>query len=113
MGAAQQRDTPAGLAYALAAYIWWGAMPLYLWYLIDTYNVPAAEVLGQRIFTGLFFLIAVVLVMRRLPAFKAAIIKPRLRAPLLASTLLVGIQWYVLLWGVGHHGATEGPRGHL
>jgi chloramphenicol-sensitive protein RarD len=113
MGAAEHRDTPAGLAYALVAYIWWGAMPLYIWHLTQAYNVPAAEVLGQRIFTGLFFLILVVLVMRRLPDFKAAIVQPRLRAALLASTLLVGINWYVYTWAVVQHRATEASLGYF
>ena len=113
MGAAEHRDTPAGLAYALAAYFWWGAMPLYIFHLIRAYDITPAEVLAQRVFTGLFFLGIVVVAMRRLRDFKLAIGQPRLRLALLASTVLVGINWYVFTWAMGRQRATEASLGYF
>lgn len=113
MGAATQRDTPAGLAYALVAYVWWGAMPLYIWTLMTHYGVPPSEVLGHRIVTGLVFLIIVVLCMRRVPELRRALAKPKLRLALLASTLLVGVNWFVYTWAVGANRTMEASLGYF
>ncbi len=113
MGAADQRDTPSGFAYALGAYIWWGAMPLYIWMLMNKGGVPPAEVLGHRIVNGLIFLITVVLLMRRLPELRKAFANSQLLLALLVSTLLLGVNWYVYTWAVSQNRTMEASLGYF
>ena len=50
----QQSVTRAGLLYGLAAYGWWGLVPLYFKQIA---HLPPAEVLAQRIVWSLLFLV--------------------------------------------------------
>ena len=46
MKISEDRDTPAGLAFAVSAYVIWGFLPLYM-KLMD--HIPAAEIVAHRV----------------------------------------------------------------
>lgn len=86
-----------GLAMAIAAYVTWGLLPLYLQLLK---HVPAFELLGWRIVFTLPVCLAVLASQGDLRAFGRALITRRTVLPLLGSSLFIGINWLVFIVAV-------------
>ncbi len=93
--------TPApqasGLLPALGAYLIWGFLPLYL---ILVKTVPAFEFVGWRIIWTLPLCLAIVAFRRQFPELLAALKSPRSLLALLASSVLIGINWFVYIWAI-------------
>jgi len=104
------RDTPAGLAYALTAYLWWGIMPIYF-HLMR--HVSAGEILASRIATSLPFLAVVVAAARRSPEVRLAFRRPAVRSALFATTLLIAVNWFVYIYSVNTHRTVEASLGYF
>ena len=97
-------DTPqasgpvaSGLAPALGAYLIWGFLPLYLM-LVKT--VPPFEFVGWRIIWTLPLCLLIVAYRRQFPELLAALKTPRSLLALLASSVLIGINWFVYIWAI-------------
>lgn len=95
-------DTPAapkasGLLPALGAYLIWGFLPLYL---ILVKSVPAFEFVGWRIIWTLPLCLLIVAFRRQFPELLAALRSPRSLLALLASSVLIGINWFVYIWAI-------------
>lgn len=101
--------TRAGLAYGVGAYVLWGAMPLYLRLLR---HVPPVQVLAHRVLWSVLLLAVVVVLLRRLPAIRAAA-NPRVLMTLTASALLIAINWLVYIWAVTHAHVLEASLGYF
>lgn len=91
------QPTASGLAPALGAYLIWGFLPLYL---VLVKSVPAFEFVGWRIIWTLPLCLAIVAVRRQFPELRAALGSPRSLLALLASSLLIGINWFVYIWAI-------------
>lgn len=104
------RDTPAGLAYALTAYLWWGIMPIYF-HLMR--HVSAGEILASRIATSLPFLVVVVAFAHRWPEVWLAFRRPAVRNALATTTLLIAVNWYVYIYSVNTHRTVEASLGYF
>ena len=63
-------DTPAGLGFALGAYLLWGILPLYM-KLLD--HVPPAEIVAHRVIWSLPIAAGVLLILRRTDALREAL----------------------------------------
>lgn len=87
----------SGLAPALGAYLIWGFLPLYL-VLVKT--VPPFEFVGWRIIWTLPLCLAIVAWRRQFPELLAALKNPRSLLALLASSVLIGINWFVYIWAI-------------
>lgn len=87
----------SGLLPALGAYLTWGFLPLYL---ILVKSVPAFEFVGWRIIWTLPLCLAIVAVRRQFPELLAALRSPRSMLALLASAVLIGINWFVYIWAI-------------
>lgn len=87
----------SGLAPALGAYLIWGFLPLYL---ILVQSVPAFEFVGWRIIWTLPLCLLIVAVRRQFPELLAALKFPRSLLALLASSVLIGINWFVYIWAI-------------
>lgn len=87
----------SGLAPALGAYIIWGFLPLYL-LLVKT--VPAFEFVGWRIIWTLPLCLGIVAWRRQFSELLAALRSPRSLLALLASAVLIGINWFVYIWAI-------------
>ncbi|MEJ6010984.1 EamA family transporter RarD [Novosphingobium aquae] len=99
MNAAQERQ--GGLSLALGAYVIWGLLPLYLQFLR---HVPPFEFVGWRIIFTLPICLIGVTIARQWSAVRAAISSGRILLIMLASALLIGINWLVYVYAVqtGH-----------
>jgi chloramphenicol-sensitive protein RarD len=87
----------SGLAPALAAYTIWGFLPLYL-LLVKT--VPPFEFVGWRIIWTLPLCLVIVALRKQFPELLTALRNPRALLALLASAVLIGINWFVYIWAI-------------
>lgn len=83
-------ETRAGLLYGVAAYGFWGLMPLYFYAL---HGVSAWELLSQRIVWSCLLLAVLMTLTRGWKRFLAAIRMPRTRRMLIATALLIAVNW--------------------
>ncbi|WP_321575261.1 EamA family transporter RarD [Oerskovia douganii] len=102
-------DTPGGpapvdrlgLTLGASAYVLWGAMPLFFPLL-----KPAGplEIIGHRVVWSLLFCLLLLVVMRQLPAYRAAFRSRRTVGLLAIASVLVATNWTVYVYGVlsGH-----------
>lgn len=87
----------SGLLPAVGAYLIWGFLPLYL---ILVKTVPAFEFVGWRIIWTLPLCLTIVAFRRQFPELLAAMRSPRSMLALLASSVLIGINWFVYIWAI-------------
>jgi chloramphenicol-sensitive protein RarD len=80
------------LPLALGAHLIWGLLPLYLW-LVAT--VPALEFVGWRVISSFPLCLAILAWRGQLGELVAVIRVPKVRWMLLASSLLIAINWLV------------------
>lgn len=90
-----------GLPYALAAYGIWGFVPLFF-KLLE--SVPPVEVLAQRIIWSLPLCFLIMVFRRQIGDYLAALRDPRVVRMLLASSLLIAVNWLVYIFSIftGH-----------
>jgi chloramphenicol-sensitive protein RarD len=99
-----------GLVYGLAAYGWWGLMPLYF-RAVDV--VGPWEVLAHRVVWCLAFLVAVLTLGRRWPDVARCLRTRRLLGLLLLSSVLVAINWLVYVYGVSTRRIAQTSLGYF
>lgn len=89
----------SGVAFALTAFLIWGASPVYWKVLAD---VPALEIICHRMVWSFFFLLPLLWWQGRWPEFTEVLKKPRTVATLLLTALLVAVNWLIYIWAVNH-----------
>ncbi len=99
-----------GLMYGLAAYGWWGLMPLYF---KGVQTVRPAEILAHRIVWCVVLLAVVLTLGRRWPDFARCLRSRRLLGLLLLSSVLVGVNWLVYIHGVSTHRIAQTSLGYF
>lgn len=104
MNATPQKQN--GLVLALGAYVIWGLLPLYLQFVR---HVPPFEFVGWRILFTLPVCLAAIAIARDWRALWTALSSPKTVLIMLASSLLIGINWVVYIYAVqtGHVLATS------
>lgn len=102
-------ERSAGLAYALAAYLAWGLLPLYFKALK---HVPAPEILAHRVVWSLVLLAALLAVRGEKGAFTAPFRGGRW-AILAATTALISTNWLVYIWAVNAGRIVEASLGYF
>lgn len=90
-------DQPSGLPAAVAAYVIWGFLPLYL---ILVSSVPAFEFVGWRIVFTLPICLVIVLFRKQIPELRAAIADRKAVRILTISAALIAINWLVYVWAI-------------
>jgi chloramphenicol-sensitive protein RarD len=103
------RLSPRGLAAGAAAFVIWGLFPLYLHALRD---VPALQIIAQRICWACVFLLGWLAWRAELGELTAVFRRPAQLAGLTLSALLIGVNWLVYVWGVGHGHVVEASLGY-
>jgi chloramphenicol-sensitive protein RarD len=86
-----------GLPYALAAYGIWGFVPLFFKLLT---SVPPAEVLAQRIVWSLPLCFVIMAFRRQIGDYLAALKDWRTLRLLLASSVLIAVNWLVYIYAI-------------
>ena len=87
----------AGLTSALGAHVVWGSMPLYL-QLVK--SVPAVEYVAWRILFTLPLCFAIVAWRKAGPEVRAVLRDRRALLTLLASSALIGVNWFLYVWAI-------------
>jgi chloramphenicol-sensitive protein RarD len=98
-----------GIALAIGAYAVWGVLPLYFHILAA---VPALQVLAHRVVWSVLLLVAVVLLLGRGRAIRAAA-RGRTLLLLAASAALIAVNWLVYIWAVQHGHVLEASLGYF
>ena len=101
---------PAGMLYALAAYLSWGLSPLYFKLLAQ---VPAVEFVAHRIVWSVILLLAVITVSRNWSRVARLVRDRRALAWLTATTLLISVNWLVFIWAVSQDRILEASLGYF
>jgi chloramphenicol-sensitive protein RarD len=105
----EQARTRGGLMMGVAAYLLWGVMPLYFKAIS---KVDPVEIVAHRILWSLIFLGALVTLLARWPAIRAAAGNGRVLLTLAATAVLIGINWLVYIWAVLNGHVLEGSLGY-
>ena len=90
-------DTLWGVVYATSAFLIWGISPIY-WKALRA--VPAFEIILHRMVWSFFFLVPLVILMRRWQEFKDVLKNYRTLLILLFTALIVGGNWLLYIWAV-------------
>ena len=100
MTSASPVSARGGVAYAAAAYVFWGIFPLYFRALA---GVPAPEILAHRIAWSAAFMVLFVTARRHWPAVRAQL-SAGVVARLALSATLISVNWLIYIWAVnaGH-----------
>jgi len=91
------RETSQGVAYGLAAYLFWGFFPLYF---KGVAHVPPLEVLAHRSAWSLVILMVILTATRKWDKVRIALTERRTLLILCATTLLIATNWFVFLFAV-------------
>ncbi|KMJ59084.1 transporter [Bacillus sp. LL01] len=110
---AGSKELGIGIAFAGLSYILWGFLPLF-WKLVD--EVPAGEILAHRIVWSLVFMLAILLILRKIPAFTSELKslmanRKRLIGISLAS-IFISINWGLYIWAVNADRVIEASLGY-
>jgi len=95
--AAQEGDSLQGFLLALAAYLIWGALPLYL-QLVN--HIPLPEVLAHRVLWSVPLALAVLIWMGRTADLRRALTSPRMLAMATLTAALVSVNWGAYLYSI-------------
>ncbi len=96
----QSQTPPNGLPFAFGAYLIWGMMPLYIKPLA---GISAFEVLAHRILWSLPVALGFVWLMKQVGEYRAVLTHPRSLLTMLASSVLISINWSVYMWAIMHN----------
>jgi chloramphenicol-sensitive protein RarD len=90
-------DSRRGIAYAVAAYGFWGLAPVY-WKAL--HQVAPAPLLGYRILWSCAFGVVLVSAARAWPELRRAALSRRHGLPILAAALLLAANWLTFLYAI-------------
>ena len=98
-----------GLTLGISAYLTWGLFPLY-WPLLEPAN--PVEIVAHRAVWTFVFCVALLLYTGKLRSTFAMIMERRIALRLLASTVLISINWLFYIWGVNNGHVVECALGY-
>jgi chloramphenicol-sensitive protein RarD len=99
-----------GIWLAAGAYIIWGLFPLY-WK--QLHNVPALQLLGNRIVWSFILLFGVVLITRQFSSFKSEASKKKILGVYSVAAVLIGVNWLTYVWAVNAGYIVETSLGYF
>ena len=100
----------AGVFYGLAAFCWWGFVPLYF---KAVAQVPPVEVLAHRVLWSLILLVALLAARRRIQLLGLLLRDRRTLAVLVVTTLLIAANWLVFIWAVANDRLLQASFGYF
>ena len=106
---AQGGDSPRGFAFALAAYLMWGFLPVYMKALAD---VPTLEVLAHRVLWSVPVALAVLVWLGRTSDLRAALRSPKMLAMAALTAALISVTWGLYVYAVQSGQAMEAALGY-
>jgi chloramphenicol-sensitive protein RarD len=107
---AEPRIDRRGLLAAIGAYALWGVFPLY-WSMLK--SVPSLQIIAHRVIWCGVFVVGWLLLRQGGRWLRDALAQPRVAAMLLASAVLIGVNWGVYIWAVTHGRVIESSLGYF
>lgn len=101
--------TRQGLALGIVAYVIWGVLPLYFRALG---GVPAVDIVAHRILWSMLFLGALITLMRAWPSARTALATRRTMTMLVASAVLIAVNWLAYIHAVSTGRVLAGSLGY-
>ncbi len=99
----------AGFLFGVGAYLCWGVMPLYFKLIAQ---VDSTEIVAHRIIWSLIFLVILATLWRRWPAIREAAANRRALTILVATSILIAVNWLVYVYAVVSGHVLEGSLGY-
>ncbi len=99
-----------GILFAGTAYFLWGLFPIYFKTL---HEVPALEILLNRMLWALLFLLGVLTWRKQWAWVKTTWQQPRLIGGFALSALLLSANWFVYIWAVNHGHIIDASLGYF
>lgn len=99
-----------GILFAGSAYFLWGLFPIYFKTLHD---VPALEILLNRMLWSLLFLVGVLTWRKQWAWVRDAARQPKLIAGFALSAVLLSANWFVYIWAVNHGHIVDASLGYF
>lgn len=109
-GTRTELEARQGLLFGLAAYVLWGAFPLYFPLLEPA---GALEILAHRVLWSLAVMLVLVLALQRRRQFLALLHDVRQRRLLLFAGVLIGVNWGTYIWAVNNGHVVEAALGYF
>jgi chloramphenicol-sensitive protein RarD len=106
----QHTEAQIGIGYALLAFSAWGFLPIY-WKLLDT--IPSLEILAHRMVWSVLFLVGLLAVQKCLGEFRDLLKTPKYIWMLLGTAVLLGVNWFVYIYGVNTNQILETSLGYF
>ncbi|WP_299840951.1 EamA family transporter RarD [uncultured Paracoccus sp.] len=102
-------DSPRGLVFALAAYVLWGFLPLYMKSLD---HISPFEIIAHRVIWSLPIAAAVLFWQGRSADVLTALRTPRLLAMAALTAALISVNWLIYVWAVTNNHAMDAALGY-
>ncbi len=105
----KNQDTLHGFLYALAAYLIWGFLPLYMKALA---HMPPAEIIAHRVLWSLPVAAAVLLYQGRTADLQRALRTPSMLAMGAVTATLISVNWGFYVWAIAEGHALDAALGY-
>lgn len=102
-------DTGRGLGFALAAYLLWGMLPIYMKWMS---HIPPLEVVAHRVIWSVPIAALVLILMRRTGDLREALRSPSTLAMACVTAALVTVNWLIYVWAIVSDRALEAALGY-
>lgn len=105
----QNRDTPAGFAYAVTAYLLWGFLPLYMKALAQ---IDTLEVLAHRVIWSVPIALAILAWRGRAAAVVRSLGDVRTLGMAAMTAALISVNWGIYVWSIQRGHALDAALGY-
>jgi chloramphenicol-sensitive protein RarD len=102
-------DSPRGLAFAIAAYLMWGGLPLYLKAIS---HVPALEVVSHRIIWSVPVASIILIILGRTRDIQTTLKSPKLLAMGTLTAALISINWLTYVYAISTQRTLDAALGY-
>ena len=99
-----------GFMAVVVAFLIWGLLPLYL---KPMHEVPALQIMSNRLLWCCLFVVTWMAARGELPKIAAALAHAPTRYRLMASAVLISVNWLVYVWGVNNGHLIESSLGYF
>lgn len=105
----EENSSRNGALSALSAYLLWGFAPIYFKLLTD---IEAGEILMHRVIWSTFFLLVMVILMKKWPQLVAICRQPKILLQLSLSASFLGVNWFLFIWAVNNNHLLDASLGY-
>ncbi|HEY5102577.1 MAG TPA: EamA family transporter RarD [Steroidobacteraceae bacterium] len=104
------RDTSRGYVAALAAFVFWGFLPLYF---MPLHDVPAVQVVAHRVVWSFALVLGAMALRGELGEIRATLVDSGVLVRLLGSAAFISINWIMYVWAIAHGHVVDASLGYF